>query len=101
MGCDVCYTNHADADQDDMDTLLTLLSVAGCTYVMGIPGSADVMLGYQSTSFHDIPYMRGARLRPSPEFEAWLLITDGGGASGGILIHRRPEWIGISPGWVR
>lgn len=73
MGCDVCYTNHADADQDDMDTLLTLLSVAGCTYVMGIPGAADVMLGYQSTSFHDVHYVRQALgLRPAPEFEAWL-----------------------------
>jgi len=73
MGCDVCYTNHADADQDDMDTLLTLLSVAGCTYVMGIPGAADIMLGYQSTSFHDIHYVRQTLgLRPSPEFEAWL-----------------------------
>ena len=73
MGCDVCYTNHADADQDDMDTLLTLLCVAGCTYVMGIPGAADVMLGYQSTSFHDIQYTRQALgTRPAPEFEAWL-----------------------------
>ena len=73
MGCDVCYTNHADADQDDMDTLLTLLGVAGCTYVMGIPGAADVMLGYQSTSFHDIQYARQVLgLRPAPEFEAWL-----------------------------
>lgn len=73
MGCDVCYTNHADADPDDMDTLLTLLSVAGCTYVMGVPGAADIMLGYQSTSFHDIHYVRQAlSLRPAPEFEAWL-----------------------------
>lgn len=73
MGCDVCYTNHADADQDDMDTLLTLLGVAGCTYVMGIPGAADVMLGYQSTSFHDILYARQALgLRPAPEFATWL-----------------------------
>ena len=73
MGCDVCYTNHADADQDDMDTLLTLLAVAGCTYVMGIPGATDVMLGYQSTSFHDILYARQALgLRSAPEFETWL-----------------------------
>jgi len=81
MGCDVCYTNHTDADQDDMDTLLTLLSVAGCTYVMGIPGAADVMLGYQSTSFHDAHYVRQALgLKPAPEFEAWLermRVTDG------------------------
>jgi ethanolamine ammonia-lyase large subunit len=73
MGCDVCYTNHADADPDDMDTLLTLLGVAGCTYVMGIPGAADIMLGYQSTSFHDVQYASQALgLRPAPEFEAWL-----------------------------
>ncbi len=73
MGCDVCYTNHADADQDDMDSLLTLLGVAGCSYFMGIPGADDVMLGYQSTSFHDILYLREVLgLRPAPEFEAWL-----------------------------
>ncbi|HEX4304200.1 MAG TPA: ethanolamine ammonia-lyase subunit EutB [Rhizomicrobium sp.] len=74
MGVDVCYTNHADADQDDMDNLLTLLAVAGCTYVMGVPGADDVMLSYQSTSFHDALYVREAlNLRPAPEFEAWLL----------------------------
>ena len=74
MGVDVCYTNHADADQDDMDNLLTLLGVAGCTYVMGVPGADDVMLSYQSTSFHDALYVREAlNLRPAPEFEAWLL----------------------------
>ena len=73
MGVDVCYTNHAEADQDDMDTLLTLLGVAGCTFVMGIPGADDIMLGYQSTSFHDALYLRRALgLRPAPEFEAWL-----------------------------
>jgi ethanolamine ammonia-lyase large subunit len=73
MGVDVCYTNHANADQDDMDTLLTLLAVAGCTYVMGVPGADDVMLSYQSTSFHDALYVREAlNLRPAPEFEAWL-----------------------------
>src|SRR5829696_5891465 len=73
MGVDVCYTNHAEADQDDMDTLLTLLGVAGCTYVMGVPGADDVMLSYQSTSFHDALYVRSALdLRPAPEFEAWL-----------------------------
>jgi ethanolamine ammonia-lyase large subunit len=74
MGVDVCYTNHADADQDDMDNLLTLLAVAGCTYVMGVPGADDVMLSYQSTSFHDALYVREAlNLRPAPEFEAWLM----------------------------
>ena len=73
MGVDVCYTNHAEADQDDMDALLTLLGVAGVTYVMGVPGADDVMLSYQSTSFHDALYLRGVLgLRPAPEFEAWL-----------------------------
>ncbi|MCW5716065.1 MAG: ethanolamine ammonia-lyase subunit EutB [Bauldia sp.] len=73
MGCDVCYTNHAEADQDDMDSLLTQLAVAGCTYVMGVPGSDDIMLNYQSTSFHDALYARAVLgLRPAPEFEAWL-----------------------------
>lgn len=73
MGCDVCYTNHADADQDDMDALLTLLAAAGVNYVMGVPGSDDVMLNYQTTSFHDALYVRQLLgLRPAPEFEAWL-----------------------------
>lgn len=73
MGCDVCYTNHAKADQDDMDTLLTLLGVAGCNYFMGVPGADDIMLQYQSTSFHDANYLRRVLgLRPAPEFEAWL-----------------------------
>jgi ethanolamine ammonia-lyase large subunit len=73
MGCDVCYTNHAEADQDDMDTLLTLLGVAGVNYIMGVPGADDVMLQYQSTSFHDALYLRSVLgLRPAPEFEEWL-----------------------------
>ncbi len=73
MGCDVCYTNHAEADQDDMDNLLTLLANAGCNFVMGVPGSDDVMLNYQSTSFHDALYIRKLlNLRPAPEFETWL-----------------------------
>lgn len=73
MGCDVCYTNHADADQNDMDNLLTLLGVAGCSFIMGIPGSDDIMLNYQSTSFHDAIYLRNLLgLRPAPEFECWL-----------------------------
>jgi len=73
MGCDICYTNHAEADQDDMDVLLTLLGVAGVTFIMGIPGSDDVMLNYQTTSFHDALYARRVLgLRPAPEFEAWL-----------------------------
>jgi len=73
MGCDVCYTNHAEADQDDMDTLLTLLGVAGCNYIMGVPGADDIMLNYQSTSFHDSHYLRQVLgLKPAPEFAAWL-----------------------------
>ncbi len=73
MGCDVCYTNHCEADQDDMDTLLTLLGAAGVNYIMGVPGADDVMLQYQSTSFHDALYLRSILgLRPAPEFEAWL-----------------------------
>ena len=73
MGCDVCYTNHAEADQNDMDTLMTLLAVAGCSFVMGVPGSDDIMLNYQTTSFHDALYLRRVLdLRPAPEFEAWL-----------------------------
>jgi len=73
MGMDVCYTNHADADQDDMDTLLTLLGTAGCNFIMGVPGADDIMLNYQSTSFHDALYLRQVLgLKPAPEFEAWL-----------------------------
>ncbi len=73
MGVDVCYTNHAEADPDDMDTLLTVLGVAGCTFVITVPGSDDVMLGYQSLAFHDALYLRRVLgLRPAPEFEAWL-----------------------------
>ncbi|MCM2463483.1 ethanolamine ammonia-lyase subunit EutB [Pseudomonas sp. CG7] len=73
MGCDICYTNHAEADQDDMDTLLTLLGVAGINFIMGIPGSDDIMLNYQTTSFHDALYARQTLgLKPAPEFETWL-----------------------------
>ena len=73
MGVDVCYTNHAAADQDDMDNLLTLLGVAGVNFVMGVPGADDVMLNYQSTSFHDALYVREVLgLKPAPEFELWL-----------------------------
>jgi ethanolamine ammonia-lyase large subunit len=73
LGCDICYTNHAEADQNDMDILLTLLGAAGCTFIMGIPGSDDIMLNYQTTSFHDALYARRVLdLRPAPEFEAWL-----------------------------
>nr|WP_121628254.1 ethanolamine ammonia-lyase subunit EutB [Poseidonibacter antarcticus] len=73
MGCDICYTNHADADQNDMDNLLTLLGVAGCNFIMGIPGSDDIMLNYQTTSFHDALYARRVlNLDPAPEFKLWL-----------------------------
>jgi ethanolamine ammonia-lyase large subunit len=73
MGCDICYTNHAEADGDDMDALLTLLGAAGVNYIMGVPGADDIMLNYQSTSFHDALYLRRLLgLRPAPEFEAWL-----------------------------
>lgn len=73
MGCDVCYTNHAEADSDDMDALLTLLCAAGCNFIMGVPGADDIMLNYQSTSFHDALAMRQIMgLRAAPEFEAWL-----------------------------
>jgi ethanolamine ammonia-lyase large subunit len=74
MGCDICYTNHAEADQDDMDVLLTLLGTAGCNFIMGIPGSDDIMLNYQSTSFHDALYIRKLLdLKPAPEFGDWLI----------------------------
>jgi ethanolamine ammonia-lyase large subunit len=73
LGCDICYTNHAEADQDDVDTLLTLLAAAGVNYIMGVPGADDVMLNYQSTSFHDQLYVRGLfGLKRAPEFETWL-----------------------------
>jgi ethanolamine ammonia-lyase large subunit len=83
MGCDVCYTNHAEADQDDMDVLLMLLGAAGVTFIMGIPGADDIMLNYQSTSFHDALYVREALgLKRAPEFEDWLRrvgVTDDSG----------------------
>ena len=94
MGCDVCYTNHARADQDDMDVLLTVLGVAGCNYIMGVPGSDDVMLSYQSTSFHDALYVREVLgLRPAPEFEDWLahmeLVDAAGRLVGGRELPRQ------------
>jgi ethanolamine ammonia-lyase large subunit len=83
LGCDVCYTNHAEADQDDMDTLLVLLGTAGINFIMGVPGADDVMLNYQSTSFHDALFLRETMgLKRAPEFEAWLQrmqLTDGRG----------------------
>ncbi len=94
MGCDICYTNHSEADQNDMDTLLTLLGVAGVNFIMGVPGADDIMLNYQSTSFHDALYARRVLgLRRAPEFETWLAqmgITDAQGelltfSSSGLL----------------
>lgn len=86
MGCDVCYTNHAEADQDDMDTLLTLFGVAGINFIMGVPGADDIMLNYQSTSFHDALYLRDTLgLRPAPEFEAWLQAMGIFGEDGRLL----------------
>ncbi len=76
LGVDVCYTNHAEADQDDMDNLLTLLAAAGVTFIMGVPGADDVMLNYQSTSFHDALYVRDVfGLKRAPEFDKWLVRT--------------------------
>jgi ethanolamine ammonia-lyase large subunit len=86
MGCDICYTNHAEADSDDMDNLMVLLAASGLNFMMGVPGADDVMLNYQSTSFHDALFVRKLLGRKrAPEFEAWLQamgITD---ANGGVL----------------
>lgn len=74
MGCDICYTNHAEADQNDSDNLLGLLGMAGCNFIMGVPGADDIMLGYQSTSFHDSHFLRQTLgLKPAPEFEEWAI----------------------------
>jgi ethanolamine ammonia-lyase large subunit len=100
LGVDVCYTNHAEADQDDMDTLLAMLGLAGVTFIMGVPGADDIMLNYQSSSFHDALYLREALgLRRAPEFEAWLeqmQMTDAAGrllpaAAGHPLLRSMPE----------
>jgi ethanolamine ammonia-lyase large subunit len=98
MGCDICYTNHAEADQDDMDNLLTLLGVANVNFIMGVPGADDVMLNYQSTSFHDALYVRNVLgLRRAPEFEAWLESMRIVDARGALLSQSAPppllEWI--------
>jgi ethanolamine ammonia-lyase large subunit len=98
MGCDICYTNHAEADQDDMDTLLTLLGVANVNFIMGVPGADDVMLNYQSTSFHDALYVREVLgLKRAPEFEAWLeamRITDQRGTLLTQATQPLIEWMG-------
>ncbi|RZK98058.1 MAG: ethanolamine ammonia-lyase, partial [Methylobacterium sp.] len=98
MGCDVCYTNHAEADEDDSDALLTLLTAAGLNFVMGVPGADDVMLGYQSTSFHDALAMRDifAR-RPAPEFEAWLGAQGLLDAAGRVRPPARPGLLPAMP----
>jgi ethanolamine ammonia-lyase large subunit len=97
MGCDVCYTNHAEADQDDMDNLLTLLGVANVNFIMGIPGADDIMLNYQSTSFHDALYVREVLgLRRAPEFEAWLEAMRIVDARGELISQAQPallEWM--------
>jgi ethanolamine ammonia-lyase large subunit len=102
MGVDVCYTNHADADQDDMDTLLTLLGAAGVTYIMGVPGADDIMLNYQSTSFHDSLYLRTLlNLKRAPEFEDWLVKMRVTNDRGSLLPARPPELISLEPLGVR
>ena len=86
MGCDICYTNHAEANQDDMDNLLVLLGAAGVNFVMGVPGADDVMLNYQSTSFHDALFVRKVLgLKRAPEFERWLQQCGITGAAGALL----------------
>jgi ethanolamine ammonia-lyase large subunit len=98
MGCDICYTNHAEADSSDMDTLLTLLGVANVNFIMGVPGADDVMLNYQSTSFHDALYIRRVLdLKRAPEFEAWLekmRVTDARGDLLAAPTQPLLEWIG-------
>jgi ethanolamine ammonia-lyase large subunit len=95
MGCDICYTNHAEADQDDMDLLLTSLAAAGVNFIMGVPGADDIMLGYQSTSFHDVLAARQLLgLRPAPEFEAWL------GRVGLLDAQQRIRPAAMPPGFV-
>ncbi|MEH3144779.1 MAG: ethanolamine ammonia-lyase subunit EutB [Methylobacterium frigidaeris] len=99
LGVDVCYTNHAEADQDDMDTLLTLLGTAGVTYVMGVPGADDVMLNYQSTSFHDQLYLREVLgLKRGPEFAAWLEQVGLADAAGALLPGGGVPLLAAAPG---
>ena len=91
MGVDVCYTNHAEADQNDMDTLLSLLGMAGVGFVITVPGADDIMLGYQSLSFHDVLYLRDVLgLRAAPEFEAWMQ-TIGMADDGGHVVPLDPQ----------
>ena len=98
IGCDVCYTNHAEADSDDMDTLLTLLGTAGVNFVMGVPGADDIMLGYQSTSFHDVAVLRELLgLKRAPEFECWLEQAGIAGADGRLLTAASSALAGAAP----
>ncbi|BAO91622.1 ethanolamine ammonia-lyase subunit EutB [Caballeronia cordobensis] len=99
MGCDVCYTNHAEADQDDMDNLLTLLGAANVNFIMGVPGADDVMLNYQSTSFHDALYVRDVLgLKRAPEFEAWLRAIQITNAHG--MLREQTQWPALID-WMR
>ncbi len=101
LGCDVCYTNHAEADSDDMDTLMTLLGTAGVSFIMGVPGADDIMLNYQSTSFHDALYLRELLgLRRAPEFELWLERVGLADAAGRLLPapSRHPLLAGLASG---
>jgi ethanolamine ammonia-lyase large subunit len=99
MGCDVCYPNHAEADQDDMDTLLTLLGAANVNFIMGVPGADDVMLNYQSTSFHDALYVRDVLgLKRAPEFEAWLQAIQITNARG--MLREQTQWPALID-WMR
>jgi len=104
MGVDICYTNHAEADQADMDNLLTLLGVAGCNFIMGIPGSDDIMLNYQSTSFHDALYLRKVLgLKPAPEFEQWLIKQGIYNKDGQLNHHHDPAKLlkGYGASWIK
>ena len=96
MGCDVCYTNHAEADQDDMEGLLTLLAAAGCNFIMGVAGADDIMLNYQTTSFHDALYVRRLLgLQPAPEFEQWLMSMGIFGGDGALAATRLARAVGL------
>jgi ethanolamine ammonia-lyase large subunit len=103
MGVDACYTNHAEADQDDMDSLMTLLGVAGCNFIICVPGADDIMLNYQSASFHDALYLRQTLgLKPAPEFEAWLIkqgITDTNGIP--VAGSQSQIWQKIDQLWIK
>ena len=103
MGCDACYTNHAEADQDDMDTLMTVLTVAGCSFLIAVPGSDDVMLNYQSLSYHDALYLREhLGVRAAPEFEDWLermgLAAPGGSIRAVAAEAPEPPRLGLKRG---